>query len=56
MLANSRTASEITRTRCEITSITKIAPRPKTFIDSSPGGSQLVKYLTTPLARIPSTW
>ena len=45
MLANSRTASEITRTRCEITSIMKIAPRPKTFIDSSPGGSQLCEVL-----------
>ena len=43
MLANSRTEREISRTKCEITSITKISPLPIGFMSSSPGGSQLRK-------------
>ena len=56
MLAKSRTESEISRTRCEITSITKISALAEGFMSSRPGGSQLAKYLNTPFARIPSTW
>ena len=43
MLAKRRTESEISRTKCEITSITKIAALPIGCMSSRPGGSQLLK-------------
>ena len=43
MLAKSRTESEISRTNCEIASITKIRPLPTGFMSSSPAGSQVFR-------------
>ena len=53
MLANSRTESEMIRTKSEITSITNsgIAPTPEI-----PGGTKLLTKPTKPFARTPSTW
>ncbi len=53
MLANSRTDSEMIRTKSEITSITNsgIAPTPP-----MPGGTKLLRKPTKPFTRIPSTW
>ena len=43
MLAKSRTESEISRTKCEITSITKIEGLAERVHVLEPGGSQLVR-------------
>ncbi len=43
MLAKSRTERLISRTKWEITSITKIAARPIGLMFSRPGGSQLFR-------------
>ena len=53
MFANSRTESEMIRTKSEITSMTNSGTAPE---PDMPGGMKLFMKPQKPFTRIPSTW